>query len=1063
MHEKIEKRSESNGVAIIGMAGRFPGAKNIREYWQNLEAGVECIGFYSDQELIEAGAAPGVSKNPDYVKAKGEVTEVDMFDAGFFGVNPREAEVTDPQHRMLLECAWEALEHAGYDSSKYHERIGVYAGKSMDYYLLLNVFPYIKKEISAGSLQAAVGNDKDSLTTTISYRLDLTGPAITIQTSSSTSLVAVCVACQGLLTYQCDIALAGGITAGPPIRSGYKYEEGNIWSPDGHCRAYDARAKGFVPGAGMGLVALKRQEEAEADGDTIWAVIKGFAVNNDGAKKVSYHAPSVDAQAEVVAEALAVAGVHPETIQYIEGHGTGTPLGDPIELTALTQVFRAYTEKKQFCALGSVKSNIGHLDTAAGIAGLIKVALSLNYSKVPATLHFTTSNPTVDFDNSPFYVNRETREWESQGMPRRAGVTSLGMGGTNAHVIVEEAPTGQNAQRQTHSEEHTEPGVRSQGRGEETSPSREYQLILLSAQTATALETKTTQLSDYIKTHHSDLNLADIAYTLTLGRRDFNHRRLVLCRDLEEAAASLDKLTPGRVFDRLNERIDRPVVFMFPGQGTQYVNMGKGLYLHEQLFRENMEKCAHLLALRLGIDVLELIYPPNKEHKAGSSEKLKETRFTQPVLFMLEYSLARLWMSWGIEPLAMIGHSIGEYTAACISGCISLEDAIRLAAERGRLMQECETGAMLSVELSETGIEKIIGSELSLAAVNSPKHCVVSGKPGAVEKLEQELKVRGVYCRKLHTSHAFHSELMDPVKDKFLAVLKDVKFNAPDIPFISGVTGTWIQPEQACSNQYWASQLREPVRFSQGIQEILKDPSRLLLELGPGNSLCLLARQHRDKETEEGIFSSIRHVRQTDPDLVFILKNLSGLWLAGGRVEWQGYYQQEKRRRIPLPTYPFERKRYWMEGVKVSADAAEPDKAGTKEGVPGEEEKAPANQQDEAEKEKTFQPRPSLNNAYVAPRDDTEREIVLIWEDLLGIRPIGIEDNFFDLGGHSLLATLFLSHLQEKFQIRLEMGTIFESPTVSAVADLVKANESEKTDISEVENIIQEIERLSPD
>jgi phthiocerol/phenolphthiocerol synthesis type-I polyketide synthase E len=1040
MHEKIENRSESNGVAIIGMAGRFPGAKNIREFWKNLEEGVECIGFYSDQELIEAGADPEVLKNPQYVKAKGEVADVDMFDAAFFGINPREAEVTDPQHRMLLECAWEALEHAGYDSSKYHDRIGVYAGKSMDYYLLLNVFPHIKKEISAGSLQAAVGNDKDSLTTTISYRLDLTGPAITIQTSSSTSLVAVCVACQGLLTYQCDIALAGGITAGPPIRSGYKYEEGNIWSPDGHCRAYDAMAKGFVPGSGMGLVVLKRLEDAEADGDTIWAVIKGFAVNNDGAKKVSYHAPSVDAQAEVVAEALAVADVHPETIQYIEGHGTGTPLGDPIELTALTQVFQAYTDKKQFCALCSVKSNIGHLDTAAGIAGLIKVALSLNYRKIPANLHFKISNPTVDFANSPFFVNRETREWKSQGMPRRAGVTSLGMGGTNAHVIVEESPA-----------------------QEATRESRPYQLLLLSARSDSALENITGNLVDYLK-EHKNINLADAAYTLALGRRDLNFRRTILCQPAEDAEVKLDRLTPGWRFDGSSERVDRPVVFMFSGQGAQYVNMGKGLYLHEIVFRENMDKCAQLLAPQLGIDVLELVYPPSEADAAEYSEKLKETRLTQPVLFMLEYSLARLWMAWGIEPVGMIGHSIGEYTAACISGCISLEDALRLVAERGRLMQECETGAMLSVELSEAEIKKMIGIELSLAAVNSPKHCVVSGKPGAVEKLEQELKARGVYCRQLHTSHAFHSEMMDPVKNKFLDGLKNVKFNAPGIPFISCVTGTWIRSGEVCSDRYWATQLREPVRFSQGIQEILKDPSRLLLELGPGNNLCLLARQHKENATEEGIFSSIRHVRQTDPDLVFILKNLSGIWLAGGQVDWQGYYRQEKRRRIPLPTYPFERKRFWMEGVKVSSTAAEPDKIRERESPPGEDEKVPANKQAGTGEEKTFQPRPRLNNAYVAPSNDTEKDIVSIWEDILGIRPIGIEDNFFDLGGHSLLATVFLSHLQEKFHVRLEMGAIFESPTVSAVANLVKTKESDKTDVSaEVENLIQEIERLSPD
>jgi acyl transferase domain-containing protein len=577
---------ELNGVAVIGMAGRFPGAGSIDEFWENLVNGVDSIRFYKDEELIEAGVEPGALNHPDYVKAKGEVGNVDMFDASFFGINPREAEVTDPQHRMLLECAWEAMEHAGYDSGKYDGPIGVYAGKSMDYYLLLNVYPYIKKEISAGSLQAAIGNDKDSLTTLISYRLNLTGPAITIQTSSSTSLVAICVACQSLLTYQCDIALAGGITAGPPIKSGYLYQEGGIWAPDGHCRAFSAGAKGFVPGCGMGLTVLKRLEDAVREGDTIWAVIKGFAVNNDGSNKVSYSAPSVDAQAVVVAQAQAAAGVHPETIQYIETHGTGTHLGDPIEITALTQAFRARTDKKHFCAVGSVKSNLGHLDNAAGAAGLIKVALSLKHREIPASLHFDKPNPGIDFENSPFFVNTETREWITGGTPRRAGVTSLGMGGTNAHVILEEAP---------------EPGPPGE--------SREWQLLMLSAKTPAALEEMTGNLLDYLRENSVNAEkpgfcLADAAYTLQVGRRDFNRRRVALCRD---AGFVLENLTPGLLFGSGCEFVNRPVVFMFSGQGAQYVNMGKGLYESEPVFKENMDTCAGILEPLLGMDLRGLI------------------------------------------------------------------------------------------------------------------------------------------------------------------------------------------------------------------------------------------------------------------------------------------------------------------------------------------------------------------------------------------------------------------------------------------------------------------------
>jgi acyl transferase domain-containing protein len=1035
----MENHEDLHGVAIIGMAGRFPEAQNIDEFWQNLVNGVECITFYRDEELIDAGIKPEVLKNPDYVRAKGEVAAVDLFDADFFGINPREAEVTDPQHRMLLECAWEALEHAGYDSSKFEGRIGMYAGKSMDYYLLLNVFPQIKKEISAGSLQAAVGNDKDSLTTTISYRLNLTGPAITIQTSSSTSLVAVSVACQSLLTYQCDIALAGGVTAGPPIRSGYKYEEGNIWSPDGHCRAFDAGAMGFVTGAGMGLVTLKRLPEAAADGDKIWAVVKGFAVNNDGSNKVSYHAPSVDAQAEVVAEALAIADAQPDTIQYIETHGTGTHLGDPIEVTALTQAFRAFTGKKQFCAIGSVKTNIGHLDNAAGIAGLIKVALSLHYKTIVPSLHFDKPNPKIDFANSPFFVNTGCREWPGNGTPRRGGVTSLGMGGTNAHVVLEEAPE-----------------------LESSGESRAYQLLLLSAGTESALENRTGDLLNHLQ-GHDDLNIADAAYTLAAGRRDLTYRRAFLCEDIEDAGSKLEKRTAGWVFDGVCQSLDRPVVFMFSGQGAQYVNMGKELYLHEPVFKEHMDECAKILAPLLGLDVRELLYPQREDDPEKHGRKLGETWITQPVLFMLEYSLSKMWMAWGIKPVGMIGHSIGEFTAACIAGCMSLKEALKLVATRGRLMQEQAKGAMLSVELGEAGIVDTLGKDLALAAVNSPKHGVVSGEVAAIESLEQDLKERNIYCRRLHTSHAFHSPMMGPVRNRFARVMAEVSLGTPGIPFISCTTGTWIRDEEAIDPHYWAAQLRRAVRFSDGIQEILKDPARILLEVGPGNSLCLLAKQQKDNDPEETIFSSIRHVKQTDSDMAFLLKTMANLWLRGITIDWGKYYKRERRHRIPLPTYPFERKRYWIEEVSISKlNSGMQTDRDVKE-IKTDETSTAAPQEAKIEVDRTFQPRPELNNKYVPSTNETEKRLVEIWEDILSIKSIGIEDNFFDLGGHSLLAMLFLTQLQEKFDIRLELGSIFENPTIASIARQLEMEKGKKQEPVDIEDILQEIEGLSQD
>ena len=1050
LESSIEENEHVNAIAIIGMAGRFPQAQNIDEFWNNLRGGIECIAYYANEDLTAAGISAEALKHPDYVKAKGEVDNVDMFDASFFGINPREAEVTDPQHRMLLECAWEAMEHAGYDSSKYTGSIGVFAGKSMDYYLLLNVYPRIKREISAGSLQAAIGNDKDSLTTTISYRLNLTGPAITVQTSSSTSLVSVCVACQSLLTYQCDVALAGGITAGPPIKSGYLFQEGNIWADDGHCRPFDARAKGFIPGSGMGLVVLKRLEDALLDGDQIWAVIKGFAVNNDGNQKVSYSAPSVDAQSEVVAEALAVADVHPETIQYIETHGTGTNLGDPIEVTALTQAFQNQTAKKHFCAIGSVKSNIGHLDNAAGIAGLIKTSLSLKYRQIPPSLHFEKPNPKIDWENCPFYVNTGLKEWapntnaKGKPIPRRAGITSLGMGGTNAHVILEEAPP-----------------LKPSGE------SREWQLILLSAKSATALDTITAHLQTQINLGvKDDFTLPNLAYTSKIGRRDFNNRRLVLCHTMEEAAEALEKQTPGRLWDSSCDMVERPVIFMFSGQGAQYIDMAKELYQKEPIFKANIDRCTEMLLPFLGLNLREMLYPENKEKGKKNSELLQQTRYTQPLLFMLEYSLAQLLMEWGIVPKAMIGHSIGEFVAACLAGCMELEDALKLVSLRGKLMYEQEPGTMLSIGLDETRVTEILGEELSLAAVNSPRHCVVSGSTTAIEQLEKRLSDEKVFHRRLHTSHAFHSYMMEPALEKFTREVSRVEINPPAIPFISCLTGTWISAEEGCSPQYWANQLRQTVRFSQGISEILKqDHQAVLLEVGPGDTLCLMAREHHNPvtNTQPLIFSTIRHVKQTEADMFVLFRTLGNLWLSGVNIDWQGFYKHETRRRIPLPTYPFERKRYWLDEVKEFAAGLEPNRgekpSARKEGsiktqaIPEE-----ASSDLIPKEEKIFQPRPQLPNEYMAPTNKIQEEIIEMWEDLLGIKPIGITDNFFDLGGHSLLATLFLSQVQEHYQIRLEMRVIFEDPTIECIAREVAALKPEASEQEKIEELLKEVE-----
>lgn len=876
-------------IAIIGIAGRFPGAKNIEEFWQILREGKESISVFTDEELISAGIDPQWLNDPNYVKAGAVLEDIELFDASFFDFNPREAEITDPQHRIFLECAYEALENAGYDSSRCESRIGVYAGASLNNYLSFDL--NTDRMGSASSFQTLIGNDKDFLTTRVSYKLNLKGPSITVQTACSTSLVATSLACQSLLNYQCDMALVGGVSIRIPQKTGYLYQEGGILSPDGHCRAFDAKAKGTIIGNGVGVVVLKRLSDAIADGDCIYAVIKSSAINNDGSLKVGYTAPSVDGQAEAIAEAIMLAGVDPETINYVETHGTGTALGDPIEISSLTKVFRANTNKKGFCAIGSVKTNIGHLDAAAGITGVIKTALSLQHKLIPPSLNFEASNPEIDLANSPFFVNTKLTEWKAGITPRRAGVSSLGIGGTNAHVILEEAPA-----------------------LPASSASRSYQLLVLSAKTNSALKTATKNLAEYL-TKHPYLNLADVAYTLQVGRRIFNYRRMLVCRDIEDAVTQLKTLDPQKVLTHTQEPGDRPIVFMFPGQGAQYANMGQELYQTEKTFREQVDRCCEFLKPLLGLDLRSLIYPNDSEIETAA-EKLKQTAIAQPALFVIEYALAQLWMSWGISPQAMIGHSIGEYVAACIAGVISLEDALTLVAIRGRLMQQLPGGSMLSVSLSEAEIQPFLNKELSLAASNAPALCVLSGSNEAVNLLLEKLTAQGIECRCLHTSHAFHSSMMDAILEPFTKAVKQVKLNPPKIPFISNVTGTWITTEQATDPHYWAKHLRQTVRFAPGISELLQEPNRILLEVGPGNTLCTFARQHSAQAAGQVVLPSLRHPKDRLSDLAFLFNILGRLWLAGASINWSGFYADEKRYRLPLPTYPFERQRYWIETEK---------------------------------------------------------------------------------------------------------------------------------------------------
>jgi non-ribosomal peptide synthase protein (TIGR01720 family) len=873
-------------IAIIGMAGRFPGARTVEAFWQNLRNGVESISFFFDEELESMGIATSVLHHPNYVKAGGVLDEWDLFDASFFGFSAREATIMDPQQRLFLECAWEALERAGYDPERYAGLIGVYAGASMNTYAWTTLYPNYDLVSTVGEFQTMLGNDKDYLTTRVSYRLNLRGPSVVVQTACSTSLVAVHLACQGLLGGECDLALAGGVSVRVPHKAGYFYQEAGIDSPDGHCRPFDAKASGTVNSSGAGIVVLKRLEDALADNDMVYALIKGSAVNNDGAQKIGYTAPSVGGQVNVIRAAQLMAEVEPETITYIEAHGTGTKLGDPIELAALKRVFDDSTDKRHFCAIGSVKSNIGHLNAAAGIAGLIKTVLSLYHGQLPPSLNFEQLNPNVDLTSSALYINSALTEWQRKHALRRAGVSSFGIGGTNAHVILEEAPSVEDA-----------------GEG------KPWQLLVLSAKSDTALNTTTTNLRDHLM-HHPDLNMADVAYTLQVGRAVFDHRRTVVCHDLADAVTALTTLDPEKVFSTLQPSRDRSIIFMFPGQGAQYVNMGRGLYEREPLFRNTVDYCIERLKVLANFDLRHLLYPSEHEEQAIAAHQLDQTLAAQLGLFIIEYALAKLCWSWGIKPKALVGHSVGEYVAACLAGVFDLDEGLELVAARGQLMQSMPPGSMLSVLLAEDRIRPLLIPPLTIAAVNSPSHCVVAGPTPLIDAFAQQLAGQSIPCRKLHTSHAFHSPMMSPIVRPFAEVVARIQLREPQIPYIANITGAWVKPDEATNPEYWAQHLRQPVQFSSGVDMLTKEmPDSVFLEVGPGRTLCGLVSHH--SSTAHTLHSMRQPHNQTD-DRAALLQSLGRLWLAGVPIDWKAFHNGQ-RRRVLLPTYPFERRKYWAE------------------------------------------------------------------------------------------------------------------------------------------------------
>jgi amino acid adenylation domain-containing protein len=1019
-------RDIAQSVAIIGMAGRFPGAANVSEFWRNQLNGVEAISRFQVEELEVPGAAE-LAKNPDYVRARSILENVDMFDAEFFGIYPKEAELMDPQHRIFLESCWQAFEDGGYDPLSYPGAVGVYAGCSMPTYFLSRLCPdrnFIERftgGYQVGNYPEMMGNSLDFLSTRVSYKLGLRGPSMTLQTGCSTSLVAVCQACQSLLTFQSDMALAGGASITLPQKRGSFYQEGGMVSPDGHCRTFDADANGTVFGSGAAVVLLKRAEDAVRDGDHIYALIRGFALNNDGSAKVGYTAPSIEGQSRVIAMAQELAGVDPLSIGYIEAHGTATPLGDPIEVAALTQAFRAGTSEKHFCVLGTAKTNVGHLDVASGVTGLINAANIVRHGIFPPTLYFQKPNPKLNLENSPFYVNSKVADWKTES-PRRAGVSAFGVGGTNAHLVIEQAPSQIS-----------------------DSPSRADQLIVLSARSENALEDATSNLVEHLRAH-PDANLADVAWTLQAGRRHFDFRSAAVVHDAQDAIAVLSQRDRRRLPTR-RSKDNSQTYFLFPGQGSQQPNMAREIYETEPVFRKAVDLCAEILRPHLNEDLRSILYPADTAAQANPS-RITETMFAQPAIFTIEYALAQLWMHWGIRPQAMLGHSVGEFVAACLAEVFSLEDSLALIAARGRMMQKLPRGGMLSVRLPESELRSQLNSTLALAAVNSPALCVVAGPLEALNAFEDALKSKGVACRPLLTSHAFHSSAMDPILDQFASRVAQAKLRSPQIPFISGISGTWITAQQAMDPTYWARHLRATVQFSAGVVELKKNAAGILLEVGPGNALSTLARQHSpatnghaadgSSSTDWTIVSSFADASSSTGRRFDLLKALGDVWLSGLKPNWQAIHGNERPRRVSLPTYPFERKRFWLE---VPAQPA------TTNAVAHEQMPKIQNSLEETPQVNTNpqppepkQPSPALDRSIVISRMISE-----IFEDLSGT-PITLTDaatSFLEMGFDSLFLTQVTQALQSKFGVKIVFRQLLsDQSTLESLTEFISAKSS---------------------
>lgn len=1001
--QELDEPSAADGIAIIGISGRFPGAPSVEALWSLVEEGRSAFRPFSPNEIEDAFTDEERS-GADYVASRPYLTDVDMFDAEFFGMFPREAAVTDPQHRIFLEICWEALESAGYDPYRRSEMVGVFAGCSMPTYLLNNVLGDRAKveeftsNYQIGCFNQIVGSITDALATRVAYKFNLRGPAFTVHSACSTSLLAVSQACQNLLTYSCDLALAGGVSITIPQKRGYIYQEGGMVSRDGICRPFDAGATGTVFASGAGVALLKRLDDALRDRDRIYAVIRGYGINNDGSDKVGFTAPSAEGQAEAISVALANAGIEPDTIGYVECHGTATPLGDPIEFAGLQLAFSQIAEKRGRCALGSLKGNIGHMDAAAGVGGLIKAALALHHAKIPAMANYAEPNPRIYLNDSAFYIPKSTSAWPESSAPRRAGVSSFGVGGTNVHIVLEEAPPPQ-------------PVATGHGEGPFILP--------LSARTEDALTAVRHDLAAHLRAN-SGMALPQVTRTLQAGRHAFKHRAAVVASTTTEA---IDLLSAERVNTGLAEDVSPPVVFMFPGQGSQYVGMGAELYRREPEFARWIDRGAEVLNMSDSIDVREYICHTGKVTQTMAQEQ-RETRIAQPCLYLVEHAMARLWMNRGLMPDAMIGHSVGEFVAATIANAISFEDALRLVATRGRLMQKQPPGAMVSVRCEPETAQRYLRGSAEIAAINAPKLCVVSGPFKDIDAVCAGLEKAGIAFSRLQTSHAFHSAMMEPCIDDLRERAAKVTYGTATIPYVSCVTGGWQTDEAGSSPDYWARHCREAVRFADGLVTLCSEQKPVLLEVGPGRTLSTFAAQTISRGGAIAVVQSMPEHDRADAAAVILAEAHGRLWASGCELVWPPLPAAAERA-VSLPTYPFQRQRHWIDAPPSVRRAAS---------VPS--------VQPEVSLAKPIGEIETMNAVNPFPTSDRIPELESVLLALLGDMSGEVLDadsrtnTFLELGFDSLFIGQFAQKVEKQFGVKLSFRELLS--TIASIADLAR-------------------------